>query len=52
MADKTEKITREEALELIEQVIDMLIEVGNGTTDEQLHKGADLLFIVRDRYIE
>ena len=33
---------------LIEDVLDTLIEVGNGTTDEMLHEAADKLFMVRD----
>ena len=34
--------------ELIEDVLDTLTEVGNGVTDEQLHKAADKLFKARD----
>ena len=33
---------------LLEDVLDTLIEVGNGTTDKMLHSAADSLFIVRD----
>ena len=32
---------------LIEDILDVLIEVGNGTTDEMLHVAADKLFMVR-----
>ena len=37
-----------EVLGLIEDVLDTLIEVGNGTTDEMLHEAANKLFMVRD----
>ena len=37
-----------EVFGLIEDVLDTLIEVGNGTTDEMLHEAADKLFRVRD----
>ena len=33
---------------LLEDVLDTLVEVGNGVTDEQLHEAADKLFKVRD----
>lgn len=48
---KHRAITCEEAFSLVDDVIDTLIEVGNGTTDEMLHEGADKLFVVRDCYI-
>lgn len=41
---KTEKL---EALLLIEDVLDTLVEVGNGVTDEMLHEAADKLFKAR-----
>ena len=34
--------------ELIEDVLDTLIEVGNGVTDEMLHYAAEQLFDARD----
>jgi hypothetical protein len=37
-----------EVFGLIEDILDTLIEVGNGTTDEMLHEAADELFRVRD----
>lgn len=37
-----------EIFELIEDILDTLIEVGNGVTDEDLHESADKLFKVRD----
>lgn len=40
--------TRAEVFGLIEDILDTLIEVGNGTTDEMLHEAADELFRVRD----
>lgn len=48
---KSTRITKEDAHELIEEVLDTLIEVGNGTTDEMLHEAADKLFVVRDCFI-
>ncbi len=44
---KKEEITKE-VFGLIEDVLDTLIEVGNGTTDEMLHEAANKLFRVRD----
>lgn len=40
------------ALESLEGVIDTLVEVGNGVTDEDLHKAASELILFRDRYRE
>lgn len=37
---------------IIEEVIDTLIEVGNGTTDEQLHKACDYLLSLRDLWFD
>lgn len=45
------KLTRGEAFCIIDGVIDTLIEVGNGVTDEMLHADADKLFLVRDYFI-
>ncbi len=45
------RLTREEASSLVDDVIDTLIEVGNGVTDEMLHADADKLFMVRDYYL-
>lgn len=36
------------AMNLIESVLDTLVEVGNGTTDEMLHEAAEKMFQVRD----
>lgn len=36
------------AAAMIESVLDTLVEVGNGVTDEMLHEAADKLFSVRD----
>ncbi len=44
---KKEEIMKE-VFGLIEDALDTLIEVGNGTTDEMLHEAADELFRVRD----
>ena len=38
---------RDRLIELIEDVLDTLCEVGNGITDDELHKSADKLFEVR-----
>ena len=40
-----------EARVLIECVIDTLMEVGNGTTPEELHTAADQLLLFRDKYL-
>lgn len=36
---------------IIEDVLDTLIEVGNGVTDEELHYAADKLFKFRDAWL-
>lgn len=36
------------AMHLIEDVLDTLVEVGNGVTDDMLHEAADNLFTARD----
>lgn len=38
----------DEVMLLIEEILDTLIEVGNGVTDEHLHEAADKLFKIRD----
>jgi len=43
-------MNRKEAKSALEDVIDTLIEVGNGTTDEMLHKAADKLLEFRDYF--
>ena len=41
-------LSNDDAKLIIEEVIDTLVEVGNGTTDEQLHKACDYLLSLRD----
>jgi 3-polyprenyl-4-hydroxybenzoate decarboxylase len=43
-------LSDDDAALIIENVIDTLVEVGNGTTDEELHKAADYLFALRDKW--
>jgi len=43
---------KKEAANILEDVLDILIEVGNGTTEEQLHEAADLLFDFRENYFK
>jgi hypothetical protein len=43
-------MTKNEASDILETVLDTLVEVGNGVTDEHLHEMADLLFKFRDEY--
>lgn len=38
----------DDALSLIEDVLDTLIEVGNGTSEDELHEAADKMFDLRD----
>ena len=45
-------LSDDEARIILEDVIDTLIEVGNGTTDEQLHKAADKLLNFRDNWLD
>ena len=45
---KKEALTNDEASFILEEVLDSLIEVGNGITDEDLHKSADDLLQFRD----
>jgi hypothetical protein len=44
-------MTKEQASELIEDVLDTLVEVGNGVTDEMLHEAANKLFKFRDEFL-
>lgn len=41
---------KDEASIILEDVIDTLIEVGNGVTDEMLHEAADKLLKFRDEW--
>jgi hypothetical protein len=43
-------LSRNDAGLIIEGILDDLIEVGNGTTDEMLHIAADKLFALRDKW--
>lgn len=47
-----EPLSREDAAWIIEEVLDTLIEVGNGVTDEHLHDACDLLFKFRDQWFK
>lgn len=44
------RLTKEKASIILEDVIDTLIEVGNGVTDEMLHDAADDLIRFRDQW--
>jgi hypothetical protein len=44
------KLTKQEASFLLEEVIDRLIEVGNGVTEKELHEAADYLLAFRDKW--
>jgi hypothetical protein len=46
------KAKNAKAANLLEEVIDTLIEVGNGITDEDLHKAADKLLKFREECFE
>jgi hypothetical protein len=41
---------KKEASIILENIIDTLIEVGNGVTDEDLHEAADQLLKFRDEW--
>lgn len=43
-------LSDDEATVILEDVIDTLIEVGNGTTEKQLHEAADKLLNFRDNW--
>jgi len=45
-------LTDDDARLIIEDVLDTLIEVGNGITDADLHEAADKLFIFRDYWLK
>lgn len=45
-------LSDEDATLIIEIVLDTLIEVGNGTTDDELHKAADYLIALRDKWFD
>ena len=45
-------LSNEDASLIIENVIDALIEVGNGISDAELHKQADYLFALRDLWFK
>jgi uncharacterized membrane protein len=44
---ENERKVKEEISTLLEDVIDTLVEVGNGVTNEDLHEAADKLFKIR-----
>ena len=44
---EAEQEKKKPAMQLIEDVLDTLVEVGNGVTDEMLHEAADKLFKAR-----
>jgi hypothetical protein len=43
-------MTKEEATTILEDVLDTLVEVGNGTTEEHLKEACDKLFKFRDEW--
>lgn len=43
-------LSDDDAAFIIENVLDALVEVGNGITDEALHKQAEYLFALRDKW--
>ena len=45
-------LTDEDAALIIEIVLDSLIEVGNGVSDETLHESAEYLFALRDKWFQ
>lgn len=49
---KQEALSQNEASKLLEDVLDILVEVGNGTTDEMLKEAANKLFKFRDGYFK
>lgn len=46
------KLSDDDAAYIIEVVLDTLVEVGNGTTDADLHEAADYLFALRDHWFK
>lgn len=47
---KLGELTKDDVSLIIENVLDVLIEVGNGTTEDELHKAADYLLALRDKW--
>lgn len=45
-------ISKDEASELLEDVLDTLVEVGNGATHEMLKEACDKLFRFRDKWFK
>lgn len=45
-------LSDDDAALIIENVLDTLVEVENGITDEELHKAAGYLFALRDKWFE
>jgi hypothetical protein len=50
--EDSQPLSVDEASEILEDVIDTLIEVGNGVTDKMLHEAADKLLRFRDQYFD
>lgn len=48
----SDSLSDDDAALIIENVLDVLVEVGNGTTDEELYKAADYLFALRDKWFD
>lgn len=46
------ELTDEDAKFIIEEVLDCLVEVGNGTTDKQLHECANFIFALQDNWLK
>jgi len=45
-------MNKEDASSLLEEIIDILTEVGNGTTDKDLERAKCLLFLFRDEWFD
>ena len=45
-------MNKNEAIVILEDVLDTLVEVGNGVTDKMLHEACDKLFNFRDNYFK
>jgi len=45
-------MTDDDTIIIIEGILDTLVEVGNGVTDEMLHKQCDYLFAFRDLWMK
>ena len=50
--DELQVMSDDDAALIIESVLDTLVEVGNGVTDEHLHAAADKLFKFRDEWFD